>query len=178
MTSTIFFSSSTPSAIPSPFHQSHLLCLLCYYINQVLPWSSKIINPPRDAEKSELYASLAKCKSKLAILSLSKDHLESYIPLSLCPTLPSPLPELHDTEYLTWNYIELLRPSEKVMLSITPDQCDAVEKNAKSAQIFPLVSHENRQDDSFKAQNFVYVRWSHATTDSDYVLLLSRISTF
>uniref|UniRef100_A0A1X7UTK9 SWIM-type domain-containing protein n=1 Tax=Amphimedon queenslandica TaxID=400682 RepID=A0A1X7UTK9_AMPQE len=93
---------------------------------------SKTINPPTDAEIQKLYSSLAKCKSKPAILSLTRDYSSSYIPLSLSPDLPSPLSALYNTEYLSSNYTDLLSLAEDLEISITEGQCLAVEKSTKT----------------------------------------------
>ena len=98
----------------------------------VAPHASKTITPPSDADKIQLLASLAKCKSKPAILALSKDHSSSYIPLSLNPDLPPPFSKFYDDKYFTFNYAELLCNAEDLSLSITPNQCDAVEVSTKS----------------------------------------------
>uniref|UniRef100_A0A1X7TTG2 YqaJ viral recombinase domain-containing protein n=1 Tax=Amphimedon queenslandica TaxID=400682 RepID=A0A1X7TTG2_AMPQE len=93
---------------------------------------SKTINPPTDAEIQKLYSSLAKCKSKPAILSLTRDYSSSYIPISLSPDLPSPLSALYNSEYLSSHYIELLSLAEDLEISITEGQCLAVEKSTKT----------------------------------------------
>ena len=91
----------------------------------------KTINPPTDAEIQKFYSSLAKCKGKPAILSLTRDYSSSYIPLSLSPDLPSPLSSLYNSEYLSSNYTDLLSLAEELEISITEGQCLAVEKSTK-----------------------------------------------
>ena len=73
-----------------------------------------------------LYSTLAKSKSKPAILSLVKDHSSSFIPKSLHPDLPPLLSSY--SNYLTKQYTELLSIAADVSLSVTPAQCNAVEE--------------------------------------------------
>lgn len=95
------------------------------------PNSPVTLVPPSDVEISNLLTSLSKCTSKPAILSLSKDYFESFVPRSLSPTLPSPLSGLYKMEYLTHGYAQLLHLADNADVSVTPEQCKAVESSTK-----------------------------------------------
>jgi hypothetical protein len=58
--------------------------------------------------------------------------------LSLNPELPSPLSQLYKPDNLNLNYMELLHLADKVELSITPNQCAAVEVNTRDQSMSRL----------------------------------------
>ena len=55
-----------------------------------------------------------------------------YVPLSLDQNLPSPLCQLYDPANLNLNYMELLNLADNLVLSITPNQCAAVEAHTRN----------------------------------------------
>ena len=86
------------------------------------PSPSKNIPDVTDEEASQLFASLAKCSSKPAILSLVEPYCSEYIPKSLDEGLPSSLSCLYKPEMLNFNYSELLLHAKENPVTVTAEE--------------------------------------------------------
>ena len=84
-----------------------------------------------DEEVSQLFASLAKCSSKPAILSLVEPYCSQYVPKSLDEGLPSSLSCLYTPELLNFNYGELLKHAKENTVSVSLDQIKTVEEKTR-----------------------------------------------
>jgi len=82
------------------------------------PTSSRSATPvpafqkPSEQEVEELFASLSKCKTKPAILSLVAPYADNYVPKSLNENLPPCLSQLYNPDAILMNYGELLKHCE------------------------------------------------------------------
>ena len=108
------------------------------------PTSSRSATPvpafqkPSEQEVEELFASLSKCKTKPAILSLVAPYADNYVPKSLNENLPPCLSQLYNPDAILMNYGELLKHCETYDIEVTEEQADAVEASTKSQSKSPL----------------------------------------
>ena len=83
---------------------------------------------PSEAEKAQLFNSLAKCEgAKPAVLAIVSPYSEAYIPASLDQDLPMVLSDLYKREYLSLGYSSLLQLANETELHLTVDQAKSVE---------------------------------------------------
>ena len=83
---------------------------------------------PGSDEIDIFYERLSCCNTKPAILSLVPKYLAGYIPKTLLPTFPKPLPQLYQPEYMDLDYHELLKACESQKVDITEELALNVEK--------------------------------------------------
>ena len=108
------------------------------------PTSSRSATPvpafqkPSEQEVEELFASLSKCKTKPAILTLVAPYADNYVPKSLNENLPPCLSQLYNVDAILMNYGELLKHCEMYDIEVTQEQADAVEASTKSQSKSPL----------------------------------------
>jgi len=108
------------------------------------PTSSRSATPvsvfqkPSEQEVEELFASLSKCKTKPAILTLVAPYADNYVPKSLNENLPPCLSQLYNPDAILMNYGELLKHCETYDIEVTQEQADAVEASTKSQSKSPL----------------------------------------
>ena len=106
------------------------------------PKSSKSPIPAfKEATKEEtdaFFASLSTSGTKPAILSLVEPYSASYVPKSLDDNLPLCLSELFKPEYVTKNYVELLKVCDSCDISVSQSQVEAAEFNTKSQSMSRL----------------------------------------
>ena len=97
------------------------------------PVVSKQINPPvQQASTHDLqcfYHQLSKCSSKPAILSLVPQYAQEYIPKSSLPNFLKPLQSLHQPKFQQLNYADLLTACNDVILHLTKEMAEAVERS-------------------------------------------------
>ena len=108
------------------------------------PTSSRSATPcqhfqkPSEQEVEELFASLSKCKTKPAILSLVAPYADNYVPKSLNENFPPCVSQLYNPDAILMNYGELLKHCETYDIEVTQEQADAVEASTKSQSKSPL----------------------------------------
>ena len=78
-----------------------------------------------------MFASLAECSSKPAILALVKDYSSNYIPSSLAADLPLCLTDVYSTEHLKKPFSNLLKIAEETEVSVNASQAKAVEAKTR-----------------------------------------------
>lgn len=141
------------------------------------PTSSRVAMPvpvfekPSDQEVRELFASLSKCKTKPAILSLVAPYAEGFVPKSLDESLPPCLSQLYDPDTILMNYGELLNHCKTCDIRVTQQQVDAVEASTKSQSKSPLWF--NMRSGRVTASRFKAA--SHTSTASPSISLIMSI---
>ena len=91
---------------------------------------SNVLSPSL-AEVGQLFASLAECSNKPAILALVKDYSSKYIPSSLAADLPLCLTDIYNTEHLKKPFSELLQIAEVTEVSVSASQAKTVEEKTR-----------------------------------------------
>ncbi len=83
-------------------------------------------------KRSIFFYSLASCKTaKPAVLSVVPGYCEKYIPSALNADLPQVLTDLYNPSYLALSYYDLLQHSSQIVLTVTKEQCNAVEAKTR-----------------------------------------------
>ena len=82
------------------------------------------VDNPSQEDLCQLVSALAASSSKPAILALVEPHCESYVPSSLSGGLSIILSTSYNSEFLSWNYSELLLKASECVISVTPEQAD------------------------------------------------------
>ena len=96
------------------------------------PFSACSNIPSPSFEKvDQLFASLAECFNKPAILALVKDYSSNYIPSSLAADLPLCLTDIYNTEYLKKAFSDLLQIVEETEVSVSASQAKAVSEKSR-----------------------------------------------
>lgn len=91
------------------------------------------IPPASDAELSDFLKSLASLpNNKPAVLAVVPPHCDVFIPASLNPEFPMFLTDLYKAENLSCTYPELLQMAADISISVTLDQCQAVEASTRN----------------------------------------------
>lgn len=65
-----------------------------------------------------------------AVLSVVAPFNEEFVPKQI-QGVPKPLTTLHSEEYMDFNYVELLDACDKILLTITEEECRAIERETK-----------------------------------------------
>ena len=87
---------------------------------------------PSKEEQKEFLAQIAATEHKSAILALSPDHYESFIPTAMRDGYPVALASLYSPQHIGKDYGELLAESSKIELTVSTLQCDLVEQRETS----------------------------------------------
>lgn len=87
----------------------------------------KLANPTPE-DKAQFLEALASCENaKPAVLSIMPEYSEKYVPTSISSDLPPVLADLYDPSNLGLSYYELLKVSSETNVTISSEQCKAVE---------------------------------------------------
>ena len=89
---------------------------------------------PSKAKFNSFLASLKKCPSKPAVLSICREYSDAYIPKSLKPDLPPLLTELFNKELTNATFYDLLTrtlPNASAIYTVTDSQQKAVERETR-----------------------------------------------
>lgn len=90
------------------------------------------IDVPTDDEQKQFLDSLASSsKAKPAVLSVLPGYCDRYIPSALSSDLPLILTDLYRPGNLTLGYYDLLKQADKTVLTVTDQQCQAVEMKTR-----------------------------------------------
>ena len=82
-----------------------------------------------------IFDSLRKCNATPVVLSVVPTFSEKYVSKSPLVTFPKPLSTLYQSELLQLNYDELLARCELVLVDITQEMADAVEKETRAQSV-------------------------------------------
>ena len=87
----------------------------------------KLDNPTAE-EKAQFLDALASCENaKPTVLAIMPEYCEKYVPTTISSDLPPVLANLYDPSNLGLSYYELLKLSSETRVTITSEQCKAVE---------------------------------------------------
>ena len=86
---------------------------------------------PISSEVDDFFLKLSKCNTKPAILSIVDPYSDKYVPKVAQPSFPTPLPQLYDDKYLAYGYIQLLKASEEIDITLTDKMVGSVEMETR-----------------------------------------------
>ena len=89
--------------------------------------NTSTIVSPTDAQKMNFLRSLSTSSTKPAVLAVVREFHRSYIPFASHDVFPPILHNLYEAENLKFDYGKLLELAEKTTITVTEDQCRAVE---------------------------------------------------
>ena len=90
------------------------------------------LDNPTPEEKTQFLDALASCENaKPAVLAIIPEYSEKYVPTTISSDLPPVLADLYDPSNLGLSYYELLKLSSETNVTITSEQCKAVEMRTR-----------------------------------------------